>query len=111
MEKKRSVGVTLFAISYLLSGALFLFGSPYAMLWTLGDPKAQLPSVICFALAGLSLLTSAFLLFKLKSLGWKLAPIGLIFTLPADRFRYIAIVLLTIHFYFFTRPKVKEQFR
>jgi hypothetical protein len=31
-------------------------------------------------------------------------------TLPSDGFRYIAIILLIAHLYFFTRQHVKDQF-
>jgi len=97
--------------------------------YTPGFDYGKFILVSIWLILGLVYLAGGVLLLKLKSLGRKMLTVALITTIAFSFpplmiafitkyvlfvylfFTTIMILFLTIHFYFFTRPKVKEQFR
>ena len=148
MEKKRSVGVTIFAILYLLFGIPFLL-----IILTLlisffrmflpnqppnpaGSPGSIFPLVLINVVFPVVPLCLAILisggLFKLSNeirlqllicnkIALLLLLIGVIYTLMlpiSNNYKILVIVILLVllgfmfaSIYFFTRPKVEEQFK
>ena len=121
MKKKRSIGVTVFSAIYFLLGIAALAGIPFHSVQCmnyLNDLDRYFEqhyhysnSSIHLFISIIVLLLSSLQIFKLNSLGYKLAVFPLIiFSIPPCG-SYVFIFLLLAHIYYFTRPKVKEQFK
>jgi len=144
MEKKRSIGVTLFSIGFMMIGAIILiyfFSLAYQFLdKTIKNYSLSRLISICFLLICYYFIPSLFHfmiaigLFKLKPwvrvILFPFLPLSFIYiaymlllylytkspSLPFGKnFYWVAIAIYLIFivasFIFFTRPKVKEQFK
>ena len=125
MNKNRSLGITLFSITYALLGIIFLCVSLYPVfLWAIDSPKLYefVGDEISFndaryiyvtlAVPPVLLLVSSILLFKLNLWGSRLSLIGLIIQIISmGIFGIFILPVAAAHIIFFTRPKVKEQFK
>lgn len=122
MGKKRSKGVTIFVCLFLFWGVLGLIGSSVAI-WKISSPKTALYMVFVIAMSMLHLFIG-FHLLKLKEWARKGAiyisiidMIGVLVVLLSRgvgnvRLRvWEGLIISAIAIYFFTRPKVKEQFK
>jgi hypothetical protein len=124
MNQSKSIGITLFGISYALLAIIFLCVSLYPVfLWAIDSPKLDeyLGDEISFedaryiyaalAVPPVLLFVSSILLFKLNVWGTRLSLIALIMQmLPMGVFGMLLVLVVAVHIIYFTRPKVKELF-
>ena len=119
MEKKRSVGVVVFSIIYILLAGLYGMFFLMGILWlpvAYALPEDSFMSTTLFTVIFLLFMLTktilylygATLLLKLNKRGYRIVIPPLILCLPAFG---IELPVLIAHIIFFTRPKVKEQFK
>ena len=125
MNKNRSLGITLFSITYALLGIIFLCVSLYPVfLWAIDSPKLYefVGDEISFndaryiyaalAVPPVLLLVSSVLLLKLSLWGSRLSLIALMIQIISmGIYGTLILPVAAAHITFFTRPKIKEQFR
>jgi len=117
MEKKRSVGVMVFGILALLFSFAYL--TEISILSKVLDTKIVVLMGFGFLISGIFLLKLknwARILFLFTAGAQSLVYIWWNFTVKRDFLEhlvllFVAILLFLIFYYFFTRPKIKEQFK
>jgi hypothetical protein len=117
MEKKRSVGVTIFSILYLVVGVLFVLIMPlFSLLYIIAGigllllkPFARylavatsILGIVVGTIRGAQMLQS---ITKVSAGSIFINSLPLLFTLLLTYLFHLGVI------FFFTRPKVKEQFK
>lgn len=136
MEKKRPVGVTVFGIAGIIYGSLILLGILFYMGYIGSIPSYMVSYVLILIFFGIGFAVSAIYILKLINLARLVFICLMIFYLLAGVFPAYALIIVELadvgilaglflmavyllffllpsvaSIVFFTRPKVKEQFK